>query len=97
MFLYLDCGKFSYLLESLCFLFSFSIIIVPFLKFLIIFGLMSDMIFCIRNGNSFVNGVLSIDSSIMNFGKGGVPYRDLLKGETHSPCNIRATLSIYSC
>ena len=54
------------------FLFSVSIIIVPFLKFLTVFGLIFiDIIFCIRNGDSFVNGVSSIDSNIINFGKGG--------------------------
>ena len=42
---------------------------MPFLKFLIVFGLIFvDMIFCIRNGDSFVNGVFSIDSNIINFG-----------------------------
>ena len=54
-----------------CFLFSVSIIIVLFLKSLNVFGLIFvDMIFCIRNGDSFVNGVSSIDSNIIDFGKG---------------------------
>ena len=66
MFLFLSCEKFSYLVKSLCFLFSVSIIIVPFLKFLTVLGL----IFCIRNGDSFVNGVSSIDSNIINLGNG---------------------------
>ena len=36
---------FSYLVKSLCFLFSVSIIIVPFLKFLTDFGLIFEEIF----------------------------------------------------
>ena len=48
------------------FLFSVSIIIAPF-KFLTVV----DIIFCIRNGHSFVNGVSSSDSNIMNFGNRG--------------------------
>ena len=52
-----------------CFLFSVSIIIVPFLKFLTVFGLIFvDIIFCMRNGDS---GVSSSDSNMMNFGNGG--------------------------
>ena len=70
--LFLNCEKFSNLVKSSCFLFSVSIIIVPFLKFLTVFGqIFVDMIFCIRNGDCFVNGISSIDSNIINFGKGG--------------------------
>ena len=54
------------------FLFSVRIIIVPFLKFLTVFGLIFvDIIFCKRNGDSFVNGVSSSDINMMNFGNGG--------------------------
>ena len=64
MFLSLNCKKF------VCFLFS--IIIVPFLKFSNDFGLIFvDMNFYIRNGDNFVNGVSSINSNIINFGKRG--------------------------
>ena len=72
MFLFLNCEKFSYSVKYLCFLFSVSIIIVPFLKFSTVFGLIFvDMIFCIRNGDRFVNGKSSIDSNIINFGNRG--------------------------
>ena len=66
---------FSYLAKSLCFLFSVSIIIVPFLKFLTVFGLIFvDIIFCIRNGDSFVNGVSSSDSNMTYFFLVGVVW-----------------------
>ena len=40
--------------KFVCFLFSVSIIIVPFLKFLTVV----DIIFGMRNGDNFVNGYL---------------------------------------
>ena len=59
----------------MCFLFSVSIIIVPFLKFLTDFGLIfEEIIFCMRNGDSLVSGVFSNDSNMINFGNGGSCY-----------------------
>ena len=72
IFQFLRCEMFSYLVKSLCFLFSVSIIIVPFLKFLTVFELIFvQIIFCMRNGDSFVRGVSSSDSNMMNFGNRG--------------------------
>ena len=57
--------------KFVCFLFSVSIIIVPFLKFLTVLGLFVDIIFCMRNGDNFVNGVSSSNSNMMSFANGG--------------------------
>ena len=62
----------SYLVKSLCFLFSVSTIIVSFLKFLTDFGqILEEIIFFMRNGDSLVSGVFSSNSNMINFGNGG--------------------------
>ena len=58
--------------KFVCFLLSVSIIIVPFLKFLTVFGqILEEIIFCMRYGDSLVNGVSSSNSNMMNFGNEG--------------------------
>ena len=62
-------GKVFIFSKKFVFIFSFNHCAI--LKFLTVFGLIFvDMIFCIRNGDSFVNGLSSINSNIINFWNG---------------------------